>query len=145
MEYMYNEDHYKGVSPIQDFGYGEPGLGFDGEFEPEYSFDFDERLVATINNCEAVCLNMHTMILRRQDIQRRLKQLDLLRDCADVCGTTVKFIASGSRFARNMAAQCAEICERCGNECARFPDRESRRCARICLHCARECRRFAQY
>lgn len=101
------------------------------------------RILDTLQHCEATCEDMTTMILRRMDIQRRVRQLELLRDCADICSFTSKYIARDSRFAKYTANLCAYICEICGNECLRHRDAESQRCGRICLNCARECKAFA--
>lgn len=103
----------------------------------------NRRLVKTIQECEATCEHMTAHIKRQQDFQRRVNQAVLLRDCADVCGFTAKLVSRGSVFARQAADLCSDICERCGQECARFPDQMSQNCARICMHCARECRAFA--
>lgn len=102
-----------------------------------------KMLINTIQDCEIVCEEMTTMLKRRPDMHMRATQLRLLRDCADICGLTAKFIARHSMFAHNMAGLCACICEACGRECARFKDPESQNCARVCLNCARECRKFA--
>ena len=102
-----------------------------------------ERLVKVIQDCEATCEHMTTMLKRRPDVQMRMRQLILLRDCADICGLTAKFVARNSIFSKHCAHLCAIICETCGRECARFPDMESQQCAQICLNCARECQAFA--
>lgn len=102
-----------------------------------------ERLVNVIQDCEAVCEHMTTHLKRRPDVQMRTRQLMLLRDCADICGLTAKYVARNSAFARHAAHLCAMICEACGAECARFPDPESQNCAQVCMNCARECRAFA--
>lgn len=102
-----------------------------------------EHLIETIQSCEAICEHMTTHLKHRHDVHARLVQLQLLRDCADICGLTAKFIARNSVFAKCIANICAYICEMCGRECLRFPDVESQNCARICLHCAQQCRTFA--
>lgn len=100
-------------------------------------------IVEVIQDCEAVCEHMTTFLKCRHDVHYRVRQLLFLRDCADICGLTAKFIARNSCFAKQAAALCAYICEVCGAECARFPDPESQSCAQVCMHCARECRVFA--
>lgn len=99
-------------------------------------------LVKTIQDCEAICEHMTTMLKAKHDIRMRVAQLQLLRDCADICGLTAKYIARNSIFSKGIAHSCAHICEVCGRECARFADPESQHCARVCLNCARECRAF---
>ena len=102
-----------------------------------------EYLIKTIQECEVVCEEMTTMLKRKYDVRMRVMQLQLLRDCADICGLTVKYIARHSIFSKCIANLCAYICEMCGRECSRFSDAESQHCARICLKCARECSAFA--
>lgn len=103
----------------------------------------NDQLVKTIQDCEATCEHMTNHLKKMADFKIRSRQAMLLRDCADICGLTAKFIARGAMFARQAAALCACICESCGQECARFPDQMSQNCARVCLHCARECRAYA--
>ncbi|MFZ5968416.1 MAG: four-helix bundle copper-binding protein [Bacillota bacterium] len=110
---------------------------------PESHHHPHERLVAIIQNCEAVCEHMTTFLMRSHNPHMRMMQLQLLRDCADVCGLTAKCIARMSPLAKCIANLCAYVCDMCGNECMKFPDPESQSCARICHHCARECRMFA--
>lgn len=102
-----------------------------------------KMLINTIQGCEAVCEEMTTILKRKPDLYMRANQLRLLRDCADICGLTAKFIARHSMFAHNIAGLCVCICEACGRECARWKDPESQNCARVCLNCAKECRKFA--
>lgn len=100
-------------------------------------------LVRTIQDCQATCEHMVHHLIKMHDPKRRMRQIQLLQDCADICGLTANYIARMSPFSKYIAEVCAAICEYCGNECLRHPDPESQRCGQICLHCARECRAFA--
>ena len=101
-------------------------------------------ITKTVQDCEAMCEHMIThLLMHSQDLHLRHRQLQLLRDCADICTLTAKYLARHSSYSKPIAGFCASICEACGNECAQFPDKESQRCSRICLHCAMECRAFA--
>lgn len=102
-----------------------------------------QMVLPVVQHCEAVCEYTLTVIMGRPDVQMRVQQMQLLRDCADICTLTAKFIARCSVFAREIAALCAQICEACGNHCLRHPDPESQYCGRVCLHCAQLCRAFA--
>lgn len=101
------------------------------------------HILKTLQECEVTCEHMITMIAKKPDINRRTRQLLLLRDCADICTFTAKYIARTSLFAKGLASLCATVCENCGNECSRFPDPESQHCATTCFNCARECKAFA--
>ncbi|CAH2214938.1 four-helix bundle copper-binding protein [Tepidibacter aestuarii] len=107
----------------------------------DYNRPYHGDLLETLQECEATCEHMTTFIKKKYP--KRKLQLILLRDCADICGLTAKYIARQSPFARDAARLCANICYRCGMECAKYPDRESQRCSKICLNCARECQAFA--
>lgn len=103
---------------------------------------FGAEVLKTVQHCESHCEHMSAMLFQVPDVYYRENQIRLLRDCADICGLTVKFIARNSYFARMLAHLCAHICEGCGHECSRFPDQLSQMCAQICFHCAQVCRRF---
>lgn len=126
---------YPMMYPVMGY---EMGCGY-----PPSGHYHNEALVKTIQDCEATCEHMTTMLKKRPDVHMRTMQLVLLRDCADICGLTAKYVARNSMFARDCARLCACICEACGRECAKFCDRESQHCAKVCLHCARECMAFA--
>ncbi|WP_053956435.1 four-helix bundle copper-binding protein [Inediibacterium massiliense] len=100
-------------------------------------------LLMTVQNCEANYEHMTTFLKCKKDVQSRVIQLQLLRDCADICTLMAKYLARNSVFSKCLANLCAYICEVCGTECSKFPDPESQHCAQICFHCARECRAFA--
>ncbi len=104
----------------------------------------NKELVKTIQNCEATCEHMTIYLKKLPDCVTRSRQAVLLRDCADICGMSAKFLARGSMYSKQMAALCAYICEACGQECSRFPDQMSQNCARVCLNCAAECKAFAE-
>ena len=97
----------------------------------------------TLQNCEETCEHLVTHLLRHTDLQDRSKQVELLRDCADFCALTRRYIARDSMFSKYAANLCAYVCSICGNECLRFRDEESQRCGMICHHCARDCNEFA--
>ncbi|KNF07722.1 hypothetical protein CLPU_13c00640 [Gottschalkia purinilytica] len=104
---------------------------------------YEKELVKTIQDCEANCEHMTVMLKKVKDYKHRTTQIRLLRDCADICGLTAKYIARMSYFSKHIAKLCAYICVVCGKECAKFPDRASQNCAEVCFHCARECKAFA--
>lgn len=102
-----------------------------------------ESLLHMVQHCEATCEHMVTHLICIHHDDRRDLQIQLLRDCADICTLMAKYLARNSCHARTLANVCAYICEHCGTECSRFPDAMSQHCAQICLHCAQACRAFA--
>ncbi len=101
------------------------------------------NVLGSVQYCAAQCEHMITVLLGSHDVHARATQIQLLRDCASICATTARFLARLSGFSKIMASVCAQICEICGNECAKFPDHESQRCSQICLTCAQDCRAFS--
>ncbi|HSF47902.1 MAG TPA: four-helix bundle copper-binding protein [Burkholderiales bacterium] len=65
------------------------------------------------------------------------------RDCADICALAAQFMARDSSFARVVCALCADICEACGNECAKHQVAHCQEYADACRRCAEECRTMA--
>lgn len=110
---------------------------------PEQSHMSHHRVLETIQHCEAICEFTEYSILQMEGSSHRREQLRLLRDCADICTLTAKYIARCSFFSKSIASLCAQICEVCGKHCLKHPDEASQRCGQICLHCAQECRAFA--
>lgn len=99
----------------------------------------NERLVQTVQDCEATCEHMAMHILSLPDVRSRATQGALLRECADICGLTAKILARNSVVDRQIADFCARIARSCGNECAKFSDAMSQQCSRVCLETAGEC------
>jgi hypothetical protein len=143
------DDYLREFSPYDGYEEEFDSLGL---YEPrmpryrDYGHDVKKKyhpIVDTIQECEAICESMTDMIKKERNVEARLRQLSLLRDCADICSLTAKFIARCSEFAKEIAVLCALICKECGEECLKYPDRASQECAKICLKCAKECKEFA--
>lgn len=98
----------------------------------------NRQVLKTVQHCEAVCEFTEYYVLTREDPSRRKEQLRMLRDCADICTLTAKYMARHSRFAKSLALLCAKICEVCGNHCSQQPDQQSQTCGQTCLQCARD-------
>lgn len=101
------------------------------------------NVLQTVQNCEAICEHMISLLLCYKDVHARALQIQLLRDCADICSITAAYLARQSLLIPSITNLCAYICELCGNECKKFPDPESQKCSQICLNCAKECRAVA--
>lgn len=99
-------------------------------------------ILKTLQDCEATCEHMITHLVTMQDTNRS-NQIQLLRDCADICNLTAKYVARKSYSVKQCAKLCAIICQTCGNECSKFNDQHSQMCAQHCLECAKACQTFA--
>lgn len=101
------------------------------------------HLLSMIQHCEGTCEHMISMLINQGETHSRKKQIQLLRDCADICTLMAKYLARNTHLAKSLAQYCAYVCELCGNTCLQFPDHESQQCGQICLNCAQECRAFS--
>lgn len=97
-------------------------------------------IIRTLQHCAASCEHTANYLLGAGDVGTRRMQIKLLRDCADICIKTAKFVLRSSHFTKSSLLFCADVCEVCGNECLRHSDMMSKHCGQICLQCAKECR-----
>jgi hypothetical protein len=100
-------------------------------------------LLTTIQHCEATCEHMITHLVQQRHHDSRDMQIQLLRDCADICTLMAKCLARESINSKVIAETCAYICQLCGTECSKFPDMMSQTCAHTCLNCAKECKSYS--
>jgi hypothetical protein len=99
--------------------------------------------ITACQTCAVECEHCATACLQKPDVTARIRCIQLQRDCADICFMAVAFMARGSNYAKQICALCADICDACGAECARFKDDHCQRCVEECRRCAAECRRMA--
>lgn len=72
------------------------------------------------------------------------RRVNALLDCARICETSTPFAAQGSHLHAEAFGVCATACERCADECERFPhDTMMAPCVEICYHAAKACRTMA--
>jgi len=93
--------------------------------------------------CAQECEYCGDACLHEMNVGAMADCIRLTKDCAEVCWMAAGMMRRGSRFAGAFCGLCAEVCEACGNECARHPQEHCQRCAEACMHCAEECRRMA--
>ena len=65
-------------------------------------------------------------------------QLDM--ECSAICYAAAQLMSLGSDKAKALCGLCAEICERCAEECGKHENEHCRECAEMCTKCAKECR-----
>lgn len=99
--------------------------------------------IAACVQCAQECEHCATACLGEQDVKMMAECIRLDRDCADICGLTVKWMSRGSHFAHDLCRVCAEVCDACGAECERHKADHCQRCAEACRKCAEECRHMA--
>lgn len=102
-----------------------------------------QACIAACNACAAECEHCATACLQEPDVQARIRCIQILRDCADICFFASAYMARGSNYAKMICGLCAQICEACATECAAFKDEHCQKCAAACRSCAEECRKMA--
>ena len=104
-----------------------------------------QNAIEILNDCIQACNSCLTDCLLEQELSMLVDCIELDRDCADICSLTVQYLSRDSRFAPEIAKECAMICDACAKECEKHAaDMEHCRvCAEICHRCADECRKVA--
>jgi len=65
------------------------------------------------------------------------------RECADICSLAAKAMQSNSPLVKEICLLCADICEKCGEECKKHSHHEHcLQCAESCFKCAEFCRKM---
>ena len=95
------------------------------------------------NACVVACNYCAASCLREQDVKMMAKCIALDMECSQICALAVASMARGSEHARAVCALCADICQSCGDECAKHDMAHCRECAKACLACAKACRDMA--
>lgn len=94
-------------------------------------------------DCAAACDHCAMSCLQEQDVNMMARCIALDMDCAQLCRMAAAYMARGSEFATGICQMCADICDACGDECARHQMNHCQECAQACRGCADECRRMA--
>jgi hypothetical protein len=94
-------------------------------------------------DCAAACDMCAAACLREADPKTMARCIALDIDCAELCRAAAACMARGSEFAEALCQTCAEICNACGDECAKHKMDHCQRCAEACRRCAEECRNMA--
>jgi hypothetical protein len=103
-----------------------------------------EECIQQCLECHAMCLAAVGHCLEMGEAHAEASHIRLLLDCAEICQTSANFMLRGSDFHGQTCALCAEICERCAEDCAGFVDDEVMQdCAQTCRGCAEICHQMA--
>lgn len=94
-------------------------------------------------DCHRVCQET-ALCLHAEGSQAAADHVRLLLDCAAICQASADFMESDSVLQGRFCAACAEICQRCAQECDRFKDDvQLKACANACRRCGESCRQMA--
>ena len=89
------------------------------------------------------CEHCATSCLKEKDVKMMARCIELDRSCADACSWAMREMSRDSQFAERVCAVCADICDACGEECAKHKMGHCRECAEACRACAEACREMA--
>ena len=106
-----------------------------------------EQFAACIEACQqcaSACDHCAAACLSEDDVKAMARCIALDMDCAGICRYAAGVMARGGEHAQAVCTLCADICEACGEECARHPMDHCPACAQACRRCAAECRRMSQ-
>ncbi|HEY7120164.1 MAG TPA: four-helix bundle copper-binding protein [Tepidisphaeraceae bacterium] len=96
--------------------------------------------------CHAACIATIQHCLGIGGRHAARDHIRLMADCAQICRTSADFMIRGSDLHPLTCGVCAEVCQRCGDDCEQMAggtDAEMRRCADQCHRCAESCRQMA--
>ena len=99
--------------------------------------------IAACNACADACDQCAAACLQETNVQAMARCIALDIDCAQICRMASAYMARNSELANYLCKFCEEVCEACGEECARHQAAHCQRCATACRSCAEECRRMA--
>src|SRR5437763_16193394 len=95
-------------------------------------------------DCHRACVETNIYCLQQGGKHSEANHIRLLMDCAQICQASADFMLRGSDLHTLTCAACAEICERCGEDCARMSDdNRMAACAEECRRCAESCWQLA--
>lgn len=102
-----------------------------------------QSCIDACNQCATACDHCAVSCLAKSSVQAMVRCIELDLDCAQVCRFAAGVMARGSQYAPETCELCANICEDCGEECAKHEVEHCQACAEACRCCAQECRRMA--
>ena len=102
-----------------------------------------QECIDACNACADTCDYCSTACLAEDDVKMMARCIALDIDCAQICRLAAAYMARGSQFAAALCGQCAQICQACGDECAKHEADHCQQCAQACRRCADACRAMA--
>lgn len=102
----------------------------------------NKELIQKLGYCLAACEHCADACLAESNVSSLVKCIRLDRDCADICGITLRFVSRGSEQAASIVEICAEICRKCAEECEKHDHDHCRECAEACRECEEACRKL---
>jgi hypothetical protein len=97
------------------------------------------------SDCHRACTETLVYCMHQGGRHTEPNQLRLLMDCAQICQTSADFMLRGSDQHYATCGACAEVCQRCADDCEQMGRGDNRMaaCAEECRRCAESCRQMA--
>ena len=92
--------------------------------------------------CASLCNHCASSCLQEDDVKMMAKCIQLDMECAAICYASAQLMSLGSTEATRLCSICADICDRCGEECGKHSNQHCQECAAACKRCAEECRKM---
>jgi hypothetical protein len=104
-----------------------------------------QTCIQNCTECHKACLETIIHCLSMGGKHATQEHIRLLQDCAQICQTSADFMIRGSDMHSLTCGLCAQICERCADDCQQLDpyDSQMQACADICRQCAESCRQMA--
>jgi hypothetical protein len=99
--------------------------------------------IEACNMCAVACNHCAASCLNESDVKMMARCIALDIDCAQICALAAATMSRGSDHSKAICTLCADICQSCGDECAKHQMAHCQQCAKACLKCAEECRKMA--
>ncbi|MFZ7134027.1 MAG: four-helix bundle copper-binding protein [Eubacteriales bacterium] len=102
-----------------------------------------QTCIDACKKCTQACYACFSACLNEPDLNARKNCVGLLVECAMMCQMSVGMMSMNGQFSKQHCGLCAQICDKCAQECEMFKDDHCKECAQICHMCADECRKMA--
>ena len=87
-----------------------------GDIVPTQKF---KACIDACNTCVVACNHCAAACLREPNVQMMARCIALDMDCSQICALAVAAMARGSDHAKTICGVFADICQACGDECAK--------------------------
>ncbi|HEX6982499.1 MAG TPA: four-helix bundle copper-binding protein [Balneolaceae bacterium] len=101
-----------------------------------------QELISTLAHCLSACENCASACLDEDNVKKMVSCIRINRDCADICGLSIKFLSRKSKNSNLVIGICADICSECAEECDKYEHDHCKKCAEACRKCADSCKDY---
>ena len=104
-----------------------------------------QQCIQNCTDCSNICTQTVTHCLGLGGKHAEAAHIRLLLDCAEICRTSADFMLRGSDLHGRTCGVCAEVCQRCTEDCERIAGNDAmmKACAETCRRCADSCQRMS--